>query len=153
MIFTSVIMDSITVVIAAMLSSSAFAVAAYAASATTVPKSEPPDSGKTTQAIRADENVGNPMCGSRLCTATPVIKANDNNNGGHGIHHKIKTINKLFHSDTGSALDSIPVIPKLNFNATNSTSTSSTTATVTLPICNGVVPGPCFDKSTRQIIP
>jgi hypothetical protein len=24
---------------------------------------------------------------------------------------------------------------------------------VTLPICNGVVPGPCFDKSTRQIIP
>jgi hypothetical protein len=54
--------------------------------------------------------------------------------------------------DTGSSalLYSIPVIPRLNFDTINGT---NATATVTIPVCDGIVPGPCLDKTTAQIIP
>jgi hypothetical protein len=73
----------------------------------------------------------------------------------HDSGSKIPTIKKLFrtgkhHSDSSSEiLNSIPVIPKLDFNATNST----TTATVTIPVYDGLRGGPCIDKTTGQIIP
>jgi hypothetical protein len=79
---------------------------------------------------------------------------NDNSNNDNSNNHhdsKVKEINKLFRS--GSNNDN--VIPRMNFevvNGTNST-TTTTTATVTISICDGIVPGPCLDKTTGQIIP
>lgn len=96
-------------------------------------------------------------------------KKDDSNNGGGSIgndnsggssHHKVSNINRLFRSDSigntgSSALDNIPVIQPLfsNNNNTNTTSSTTRTATVTIPICDGIVSGPCLDKSTGQIIP
>lgn len=86
----------------------------------------------------------------------------DGGGGAHGgsTHHKVKQINRLFRSDnieTGSsALDNIPELQP-SFNNNNNTNTTSgstaTTATVTKPVCGGVVPGPCLDKTTGQIVP
>jgi hypothetical protein len=78
--------------------------------------------------------------------------------GSTSHHHgKIGKINRLFRSDSigntgSSALDNIPVIQPLFNNSTNTTS-STTTATVTIPVCDGILPGPCLDKTTGQIIP
>jgi transcriptional regulator len=45
-------------------------------------------------------------------------------------------------------------VPQMNFDVVNNTnSTETATATVTIPVCDGVVPGPCLDKTTGQIIP
>jgi hypothetical protein len=83
------------------------------------------------------------------------IEVHNNDNS----HHKVKDINKLFRSskndNSGSgAIDNIPVIPKMNFDVVNDTnSTATATATVIIPICDGIVPGPCLDKTTGQIIP
>jgi hypothetical protein len=95
-----------------------------------------------------------------------AVRANDpkptsSSDGGnsHNPIHKIPTINKLFRSgssghhhkvgNSSSVLNSIPVIPKLNF----ANNTNATTATVTLPLCDGLRGGPCLDKTTGQIIP
>jgi hypothetical protein len=50
-----------------------------------------------------------------------------------------------------SALNSIAVIPKMNFTTT--TTNGTTTANVTIPVCNGVVGEPCVDPDTHTIIP
>jgi hypothetical protein len=39
-----------------------------------------------------------------------------------------------------AALDSIPVVPRMNFDTANAT------ATVTIPVYEGVVPGPCLAR-------
>jgi hypothetical protein len=97
------------------------------------------------------------------CQCVETGKFPDKNKGGDGgatdnggsTHNKVGKINRLFRSnniETGSsALDSIPVIPKMNFDTVNGTNyTSTKTATVTIPVCDGVVPGPCLDKKTGQ---
>jgi hypothetical protein len=40
----------------------------------------------------------------------------------------------------------VPVIPKMNFATTI---TNGTTANVTIPVCNGVIGGPCLDPNTH----
>jgi hypothetical protein len=91
-----------------------------------------------------------------LRTPTPMIPIATQDNNNNGLSHKIDKINSLFHSGAGhhtkgSAIDSIPVIPKMNFATTANGTT--TTANVTIPVCNGVVGGPCLDPNTRTIIP
>jgi len=63
-------------------------------------------------------------------------------------------------NDNGSAaLANIPVIQPLDAAQLNSTSANNTnrntttTATVTIPVCDGVVGGPCLDSNTHTIIP
>jgi hypothetical protein len=84
----------------------------------------------------------------------PQAQHNHNHNG---ISKRIHKIDSLFRSnnnvmDTGqAALNNIPVIQPLNFD--NATTTNNATATVKIPVCNGLVGGPCLDKVTGQIIP
>lgn len=84
-------------------------------------------------------------------------KTNIGGSSSGGSHHKVKEINRLFRSNDGgsdsgssssSTLANIPVIPA-QVNSTN----ANTTATVTIAVCDGIVPGPCLDKTTGQIIP
>jgi hypothetical protein len=42
-------------------------------------------------------------------------------------------------NDGSNIINNIPVIPQMNF----ATTTNGTTANVTIPVCNGVVRGPC----------
>jgi hypothetical protein len=48
-------------------------------------------------------------------------------------------------------INNVPVIQPLPVNST--VIVNGTTANVTMPICDGVVGGPCLDKITGQIIP
>jgi hypothetical protein len=57
-----------------------------------------------------------------------------------------------------NALGQIPVIQPLqgNLSMSNSTDTNATSLTpngLTIPFCNGIVGGPCYDAATKQIIP
>lgn len=105
----------------------------------------PPDAGDSSQLVRAKDNNKDGSVGS-------------SNNDDDNTHHQVKQIGRLFRSnndDEANSINNIPVIPRMNFevvNGTNST-TTMTTASVTIPICDGIVPGPCLDKTTGQIIP
>jgi hypothetical protein len=80
------------------------------------------------------------------CSREENHKSSSNNND------KIDKINNKLHCSS-SDIDNIPVIPPMNFaNSTNGTTTTAT-ATVTIPVCNGIVCGPCLDQNTGQIIP
>jgi hypothetical protein len=73
------------------------------------------------------------------------------NNNNDGITDKIDTINSLFRSGghhKGSI--TIPTIPQMQFPTTTA---NGTTANVTIAVCDGIVPGPCLDRTTGQIIP
>jgi hypothetical protein len=76
--------------------------------------------------------------------------------GSHHHSSKIGKIDRLFRSDSAdtgqAALDSIPVIQPLTPEQLNGTNLTKT-ATVTIPVCDGVVGGPCLDETTGQIIP
>jgi hypothetical protein len=70
-----------------------------------------------------------------------------NYNGGD--NHKDKDHAKLFQGHNNE-IKEVPAIPQMNF----ATITNGTTrANVTIPVCNGVVGGPCLDPNTHTIIP
>jgi hypothetical protein len=56
---------------------------------------------------------------------------------------------KKFFRSGNNEIKEIPVIPRINF----ATTANETTANVTIPVCNGVVGGPCLDPNTHTIIP
>jgi hypothetical protein len=68
-------------------------------------------------------------------------------------HNKIKEINGLFHGSVGNdgsgIINNVPVIPQMNF----ATTADGTTANVTIPVCSGVIGGPCLDPNTHTITP
>jgi hypothetical protein len=66
----------------------------------------------------------------------------------HTTDNKIDSLSSNV-GQKSSAADSIPVIPKMNFANT----ANGTTANLTIPVCNGVVGGPCLDPNTHTIIP
>ena len=71
----------------------------------------------------------------------PVIPADDDNNN-HFKNNNMKIgdpISKSFQQQQGQ--------PK-----STATTTNGTTANVTIPVCNGVVEGPCLDPNTHSII-
>jgi hypothetical protein len=114
----------------------------------TIPDYRKCSSGSSCASIARDDNNNNNNGGNEGGSA---------GNGDNFIDHKIKTINRLFrgnsnnNGDTGqSALDNIPVIQPLTPAQLNGT---NATATVTIPVCDGIVSGPCLDKTTGQIVP
>lgn len=76
----------------------------------------------------------------------------ENHGGSGGTHHKVNEFRSNGDNSGSSAIDSIPVIPEMNFDTVNGTN-STEIATVTIPVCNGVLPGPYLDKTAGQIIP
>jgi hypothetical protein len=77
-------------------------------------------------------------------------QGSDGSDGGlkHTTDNKMDSLSHNV-GQKSSAADSIPVIPKMNFANT----ANGTTANVTIPVCNGVVGGPCLDPNTHTIIP
>jgi hypothetical protein len=154
----------IAIILAALVSLSAFA-HAYADTEVTPGKkialNRPHDTVQTAKVPDHGNIPDYSKCAGASSCAVRAPSGNDNGGGGSssGHHHdgKIGKINRLFRSnnniDTGqAALDSIPVIQPLTPEQLNGTNATKT-ATVTIPVCDGIVPGPCLDKTTGQIIP
>jgi hypothetical protein len=135
----------------------------------------PPDAGRIVRAKDANKNGPPPPPGGQgpfkpqCCVngkkfisieggGLKLLGDSENSGSSNTNHHKVKQIDRLFRSNNDAANtnnnNNIPVIPKMNFDVVNGTnSTETATATVTIPVCDGIVPGPCLDKTTGQIIP
>jgi hypothetical protein len=152
--------------VAAILSISVFVSHVYAATEATpgqkISHDQPIDNPVVVGKVPDHGNIPDySKCAGASSCAVRAPSGNDNGGGGSssGHHHdgKIGKINRLFRSnnniDTGqAALDSIPVIQPLTPEQLNGTNATKT-ATVTIPVCDGVVGGPCLDKTTGQIVP
>jgi hypothetical protein len=107
-----------------------------------------PKTGQCAHVVKADDKPqtrilnncnGGPGPGTAFCTH--VVKDNDED--------KQKNDDTKFFRGHNNEIKEIPMIPQMNF----ATTTNGTTANVTIPICNGVVGGPCLDPNTHTIIP
>jgi hypothetical protein len=149
-IFTSVV--AAVSVMAAILSLSVFVNAFADTDDVQTPKSKPPGTGgphKPEYCKNGKKFIPIEGGGGQLLD-------DDNGNADSRHDHKVNEINKLFRSkggggnnDDGSS-SAIANIPAMNFDTVNGT---NSTATVTIAVCDGIVPGPCLDKTTGRIIP
>jgi hypothetical protein len=134
----------------AIITLAAVFVSAYAAgdTITTRKSADDPSPGKRVKIIKTFEGgaIGKVVDDKPSKTTTP-----QEHHGNHGgISKKIHKIDNLFRSndnvDTGqAALANKPVIQPLNVTAMN--------ATITMPMCNGVVSGPCWDSTNNAVVP